>query len=735
MGTITRGRRKGGDTPHGGHGHAHGAHAEDQEGYFGGIGLPETVGWHVSAALYWIAGLTVLTIERATGGEAFSPVVGILATITLAIVPLLVLGARYLPTVWWGPYVRILLPLFILGLGAASVGDEIGALVLITMFPVLAVAYLHSAKIALPYCLFGIGNMVGALAIWDPYPGKWARIVVLGGALTAVTFGLIYAQRRLRRAATLNLRLSVTDHLTGLANLRRLQARLRHEIQRSARSGSRIVLFAIDLDDFKLVNDNFSYELGDRVLRAVAKSLGELMCPGDLLVRRGGDEFAVLTLETPDRDLDEFRREIADAIARARLTVCPEVNPQASVTYTRHRAGESAAAFLQRVDDNLHAAKLDAHPERRAEDAKHGDVSAVRHIFGIETEEESPVSIRTVGGRGAARRGDHRAAWSFIAAGAIVPSALLATVAWTGLAPGLRGSALAACVLGSLAMMALSLIARQRRWPLRWLHIPLAVSTLLMTIAIADAGESKQALLELYAIQPPLAIYILSPINAAPYIVASCYFYSYFLLSSGFPNSVIRIMIFVGAMAVLCLMLMRGQRAAREYARSAAEMSVVDPLTGVGNLRGLHQRVEDEVDRCRLTGDGLALMVVDLDGFKHVNDRFSHTMGDSVLIETANAIRATVREDELVARRGGDEFAIVCSPDAHDDIAVLAERVAEAIHEARSRLTSGVPTTATVRYILWDGQEDAESFLRRADVELHDAKALRDSGAAGALSA
>jgi diguanylate cyclase (GGDEF)-like protein len=166
-----------------------------------------------------------------------------------------------------------------------------------------------------------------------------------------------------------------------------------------------------------------------------------------------------------------------------------------------------------------------------------------------------------------------------------------------------------------------------------------------------------------------------------------------------------------------------------EFSRKTAELSVEDPLTGVGNLRALQRRVEDEIDRCRLTGDSLALMVVDLDGFKFVNDRFSHTLGDAVLVESANAIRSTVREDELVARRGGDEFAIVCTPESQSDIAVLAERVAEAIDDARSRLTTGVPTTATVRYILWDGDDDAAEFMRRADVELHDAKTSRDSGA------
>lgn len=708
---------------------AQNGHGDDQ-GYFGSIGLPETVGWYVSAALYWIAGLAVLVIER-VDSDAIDPLVGVLATITIAVVPFLVLGARYMPLVWWGPYVRITLPLFILAIGAIALQDKISSLVLITLFPVLAVAFLHEPKISLSYCALGIINIVGALALFDASPSKWARVVVLGGSLSVVTYGLIFAQQRLRKIVAKNLMLSVTDPLTGLANVRRLQERLVHDIQRASRSDDQIVVFAIDLDDFKLVNDNFSYELGDRVLRAVATALTEEMQPGDLLVRRGGDEFAVLTIKTPDRDLGDFGHRIEQSISRARLAVCPEVNPRASVSRIEHKPGELPAEFLARVDEGLHEAKLDAHPERREADAPPSVAAESTGTGDTGTADdlaEMPARIARIGS--ADRKSDKNAAWTFIAAASIVQPALLATVAWTGLAPDLKGPAFVACIAGSLLCAVFSLLGRKRALHLRWVHLPLGTSMLLVTLAIASADQSREALLELYAIQPPLAIYILGRLDAVPYVAASGYFYSFFLLSSDYPNALIRILIFVGAISVLCLMLIKGQLAVREFTRKTRELSLVDPLTGVGNLRALRRRVEDEVDRCMLTGDGLAMMVIDLDGFKFVNDRFSHTLGDSVLIESANAMRSILREDELVARRGGDEFAIVCSARDRSEIGALAERVADAISEARARLTSGIPTTATVRYILWNEDERADDFLRRADIELHEAKNLRDSGSA-----
>lgn len=705
-------------------------HVDGAGNQFGEIGLPETAGWYVSAALYWIGGIAVLTIERIAGAEAVTPVVGVLATITLAIVPFLVLGARYLPTVWWGPYVRMLLPLFILFVGAMVLRERLGSLVLITMLPVLAVAYLHPPKISVPYCLLGAANIVGAMALYDNDPSKNARMFVLGGSLTIVTGGLIYAQQRVRNAAALNHRLSVTDPLTGLANLRRLQDRLRQEIHRSSRSGSEIVLYAIDLDDFKEVNDRFSYEFGDRVLKAVASTLNESMKPGNLLVRRGGDEFAVMTLHTPGRDLDAFRDEIAETIARARTAVCPGVNPQASVTYIEHHAGESSEDFLHRVDNSLHDAKLAVHPERRDVRAAAGlRAGDAEHPFSAGFEEnQEAVSLRAPGASHA-RRSDNRVAWTFIIAGSIIPALLLGAVAMTGLAPDLKTRMLGICVAGSVLCALFSLFGLRRALPLRWIHLPLAATMALVTLAIASAGESRQALLELYAIQVPLVIYILSPRDVIPYAAASAFFYSYFLIAGDYPDFGVRIGIFLSAMMVLSLMLVRGQRAVREFSRNSARLSMIDPLTRVANLRGLHRRVDDEIDHCRLVGDDLALMVVDLDRFKAVNDLYNHTTGDNVLIESANAIRATVREDELVARRGGDEFTIVCVPEAHADMAAFAARVAANIERARLRLTADIPGTATVRWIFWDHYEDAEQFMRRADVELHDAKTSRDAAA------
>jgi diguanylate cyclase (GGDEF)-like protein len=450
------------------------------------------------------------------------------------------------------------------------------------------------------------------------------------------------------------------------------------------------------------------------------------MEPGDLLVRRGGDEFAVLTIVTPARDLEKFGRRIEAAIVRARTAVCPEVNPNASVTCIEHSFGESSQEFLRRVDDGLHDAKLDAHPERRAEELASGVPRAhADRVFsaGIE-DDDGNVRLAARTASSAAERSDLRIAWRFTAAAVVTPALLMSVVAIAGVANDLRTPVVAGCIAGLFVCGAGAIVAAHRYAPIRLIHLPLGISLALLTVAISQASESPQALVELYAIAAPLVIYLLGWRAAMSYAAASAFFYAYFLVASDSNYAWMRSAIFVGAMFVLCVMLARGQRLTRQFADQAAVLSVIDPLTGVANLRGFHRRIEDEIGRCSLVGEGLALVMIDLDGFKFVNDRYSHTMGDAVLFETANAIQSTVREDELVARRGGDEFAIVCAPEAHADMDAFTARIAQSIEDARLRLTHDLPGGATVRHIYWEPGESPQDFMRRADAELHRAKAL-----------
>ncbi len=112
------------------------------------------------------------------------------------------------------------------------------------------------------------------------------------------------------------------------------------------------------------------------------------------------------------------------------------------------------------------------------------------------------------------------------------------------------------------------------------------------------------------------------------------------------------------AMRIASLAITRG---AAPHACSATQ-AATDPLTGLGNRSALRRRLD------AATGD-VTLVAIDLDGFKPVNDVHGHATGDEVLQVVAERLRSVVREDDLVVRFGGDEFAVVLADDAPEEAA------------------------------------------------------------------
>ncbi|MFT4048806.1 MAG: GGDEF domain-containing protein [Solirubrobacterales bacterium] len=702
--------------------------ATEGEG-FASIGLPPEAGWYVSAALYWIGGLAVVLIDQLASPGTIDPLIGVLGAIALAAAPLMLLGARFAPTASWGMPVRILIPSVIFALGSFVIGNAINALALLFFFPILAVAYMHRPAIALPYCFASLLVMDAVLLAYDSSSEGVARAIVLFGFGSALVIGLVIAQSRLRSAAAANHNRSVTDPLTGLTNLRGLRTRLQQELQRTTRDDTEVVMYAIDLDDFKEVNDRFSYALGDAVLQAVAQALAEEVEPGDLVARRGGDEFAVLAIASPGRHMARFGDRLTAAIERTRRAVCPGVNPRASVKRVNHEPGESAEAFLRRVDDGLHAAKLDAHPERAlldqpelSTDSIDGEAQAERMLDGARRVQASLGNSKrqSMGGE----EGEPLA-WKLASGAALVSAALICAVTVPDLLPGTRNAVTVLSVVGLLVVAAACWAASHARSAHVWIHVPVAVMMLLTIACVAAAGGDSYAMAELCILPVPLAVVVLGVRQATPYAVLAGASYAYFVLESGEPYAPLQTILLLGVLVVLTALLARGDRLAGEFSAAAEAISIVDPLTGTANLRGFTQRVDQEISRASSTGDEVCLLMIDLDRFKLVNDRYSHSMGDALLIETARAIESVVREDELVVRRGGDEFVVVCAPRLPGDIDSLASRISDAVIAARVRLTPDIVAGATVTGVLHKEGESTGDFSRRADEVLRLAKLSR----------
>jgi diguanylate cyclase (GGDEF)-like protein len=147
-----------------------------------------------------------------------------------------------------------------------------------------------------------------------------------------------------------------------------------------------------------------------------------------------------------------------------------------------------------------------------------------------------------------------------------------------------------------------------------------------------------------------------------------------------------------------------------------------DPLTGLANRRGLDARLAGLIAAAR-TEDFLAFAIVDVDAFKHINDTYTHTLGDAVLKTVANSLRAECRESDMPARFGGDEFVVVLSGTQGDKARLMLERVRERIgaHDWAA-LHPELAVTVSVGVTELKAGEQVETLVRRADEALYEAK-------------
>ena len=158
--------------------------------------------------------------------------------------------------------------------------------------------------------------------------------------------------------------------------------------------------------------------------------------------------------------------------------------------------------------------------------------------------------------------------------------------------------------------------------------------------------------------------------------------------------------------------------------RTAERAALRDPLTGLPNRKLLEDRIEQALARSKRTGEAFALMVVDLDGFKAVNDVWGHEAGNEVLRSIARRLEAVVRESDTVARIGGDEFVILSLGTQEDaEAAALVGRLRQALRRPHRVNGSPVELDASVGWALFpqDGLAPAE-LLAQADGQMYATK-------------
>lgn len=171
------------------------------------------------------------------------------------------------------------------------------------------------------------------------------------------------------------------------------------------------------------------------------------------------------------------------------------------------------------------------------------------------------------------------------------------------------------------------------------------------------------------------------------------------------------------------------QTAVRLAAQDAElrELALVDPLTGFHNRRGFLEIAEHELQVCQRRGSGTALLFVDVDGLKLVNDRHGHSEGDRLLREVADVLRSAVRESDLLARIGGDEFCILLSRDSAVDGSALLERLRGKLEARNERgdLPYEIAFSAGMGFFDPAAPVSVEDLIVRADRAMYDHKRRR----------
>lgn len=186
------------------------------------------------------------------------------------------------------------------------------------------------------------------------------------------------------------------------------------------------------------------------------------------------------------------------------------------------------------------------------------------------------------------------------------------------------------------------------------------------------------------------------------------------------------LLVLVGLMMGLVALAYRGAlTSARKLVASEArahDLAFRDPLTDLANRRFFLDQLERAVLRCGRHGRSLAVLLIDLDRFKLVNDTYGHPCGDELIREVGRRLTDVMRAGDLCARLGGDEFVILAHDCDADAAGTLAHRLLEALGRPFALTAAQIRTGGSVGVSLFRGQQSGEALMREADLALYEVK-------------
>lgn len=168
----------------------------------------------------------------------------------------------------------------------------------------------------------------------------------------------------------------------------------------------------------------------------------------------------------------------------------------------------------------------------------------------------------------------------------------------------------------------------------------------------------------------------------------------------------------------------KAEQALKESEQRYKELSLVDELTGLFNKRHFNHALRLEIERAHRYEHPLSLLMMDIDNFKHHNDTYGHAEGDKVLARLGELIADSIRTNDLGCRYGGEEFAAILPETPGESAAVVAERIRKrfAAKDFFPKPDAKVNKTISIGIAQLAAGEDAESFIKRADKNLYQAK-------------
>jgi diguanylate cyclase (GGDEF)-like protein len=193
-------------------------------------------------------------------------------------------------------------------------------------------------------------------------------------------------------------------------------------------------------------------------------------------------------------------------------------------------------------------------------------------------------------------------------------------------------------------------------------------------------------------------------------------------------EALVLLQVWTGITAVTSLVLAAVVAAQRDIQGTWRELAVTDPLTGLANHRQMIQALEAEIRRSRRTAQPLAVVLLDLDGLKQINDRHGHLAGSLAIRRVAEALLGSCRATDTAARFGGDEFALVL-PETGE---AAAWHVARGVVDRLATDAEKPNLSISVGVAVYPGHgETVEALLNAADVALYETKERRKSRASG----